>query len=238
MSPSGIQADSPLQRTWMIFWRNGSSASNASQVCGASLRSQRASKANGPAVMVRSLMVVLWSGVSRRPCAPGATRPSENTVRPRSSVRDDAGAQGAARRTGWRGGGRGARPSACSPRRSTSTRSASAPGSRRPLRSPKRRAGAPVTRSASGAGGRPRRRPSCEQQRERRLGAGDPAPGAREAALLHRRRARRVVGGDERDPPAAPSSPQSASRSPAGRSGGAHLASVPSRSRSSSVSAR
>ena len=76
MSPSGIQADSPLQRTWMIFWRNGSSASNASQVLGASSRSQRASNANGPAVMVRSLMGGSSSGVSRRPCAPGATRPS------------------------------------------------------------------------------------------------------------------------------------------------------------------
>ena len=59
MSPSGIQADSPLQRTWMILLRKGSSSSNAAHVFGAASRSQRAPNSNGPAVILRSLIALL-----------------------------------------------------------------------------------------------------------------------------------------------------------------------------------
>ena len=105
MSPSGIQADSPLQRTWMILLRNGSSASNAAHVFGAASRSQRARNSNGPAVIFRSLIGRALS--LRRPRAPGATRPSANTVRPRSSVRttrprSGRPANGFARWRSWR----------------------------------------------------------------------------------------------------------------------------------------
>ena len=55
MSPSGIQADSPLQRTWMILLRKGSRDLKAAHVLGAA-STQSAPNCNGPAVMRRSLM--------------------------------------------------------------------------------------------------------------------------------------------------------------------------------------
>ena len=51
-------------------------------------------------------------------------------------------------------------------------------------------------------------RPFVQQHRQRRLRARDPAPGGAEAALLHCRRAGRVVGGHQRDPPARELLPQ------------------------------
>ena len=51
-SPSGIQADSPLQRTWMIFEWNGSRRSKAATVLGAFSVSSSPLNENGPAVTV------------------------------------------------------------------------------------------------------------------------------------------------------------------------------------------
>src|SRR3954451_20078619 len=50
-SPSGIQVDSPLQRTWMTFCSNGSSRVNAAHVFGARSSSRRALNVYGPAVI-------------------------------------------------------------------------------------------------------------------------------------------------------------------------------------------
>ena len=61
MSPSGIQADSPLQRTWMILFANGRSGSKAARVSGAS-GSQTAPNSNRPAVMRMSVMRLLSTG--------------------------------------------------------------------------------------------------------------------------------------------------------------------------------
>ena len=90
----------------------------------------------------------------------------------------------------WRSTSSGGRRSA----RSTSTRSASAPGSSRPLGRLKRLAAIRGGQRGDRLGRQP-----FEQQGEHRLRAGDPAPGGGEVALLHLGRARRVVGGDERD---------------------------------------
>ena len=90
----------------------------------------------------------------------------------------------------WRSTSSGGRRSA----RSTSTRSASAPGSSRPLGRLKRLRHVRARQRGDGL-----RRQAFEQQAEHRLRARDPAPGGGEVALLHLGRARRVVGGDERD---------------------------------------
>src|SRR5580704_6271736 len=55
-SPSGIQVDSPLQRTWMTFCSNGSSFENASHVFGARSSWSRARKLYGPAVIDSAVM--------------------------------------------------------------------------------------------------------------------------------------------------------------------------------------
>ena len=54
-SPSGIQADSPLQRTWMIFEWKGRIRSKAATVFGARSRSSAPVKVNGPAVIFSSV---------------------------------------------------------------------------------------------------------------------------------------------------------------------------------------
>src|SRR3954451_14067915 len=51
-SPSGIHADSPLQRTWMILEWNGSRRSKAATVFGAFSVSSTPLNENGPAVTV------------------------------------------------------------------------------------------------------------------------------------------------------------------------------------------
>src|SRR5215208_3351087 len=170
--------------------------------------------------------LVLGSGVSRRPGAPGATRPSSNTVCPRRSVRRTRAcrvrpANGLAPWRSW--SSPGART--WSPPSSTSARSASAPGSRRPLRRPSRRAGPPVSSSVSGATGSPRRAPS-PSSRARVVCAPAMPPHARAKPPSF------MAGGHGEWSEATsairprPRCSQSASRSAGGRSGGAHLASV------------
>src|SRR5215213_1398110 len=182
--------------------------------------------------------LILSCGVSSRPCAPGATPPSWKTVRPRSSVRTTRArrgrpAKGLAR---WRSC-RCSSPSGCSPPSSSSARSASAPASRRPFGSRRRRAGAPVTRSASGASGRPRAAPSLSSSATVvSAPAIPPQAAAKPPAFIARGQGEWSEATIAMRPRARCS--QSASHSAAGRSGGAHLASVPRRSRSSSVSAR
>jgi hypothetical protein len=92
--------------------------------------------------------------------------------------------------------------------------------------------------------GEPRRRQAAAhdalvvEQRQQRLGTGDPAPDREEVvALLQRGRGGRVVGGDEVDVPGLQRRPQRVAF-PAGRSGGAHLATAPRRSASSESSTR
>jgi hypothetical protein len=50
-SPSGIQHDSPLQRTWIILFSYGSSERKAAHVCGAFWGSRRAKNSTSPLVM-------------------------------------------------------------------------------------------------------------------------------------------------------------------------------------------
>ena len=54
-SPSGIQADSPLQRTWMIFEWKGRIRSKAATVFGARSVPARPVNVNGPAVIFSSV---------------------------------------------------------------------------------------------------------------------------------------------------------------------------------------
>ena len=169
-SPSGIHADSPLQRTWMIFEWNGSMRSKAATVLGARSRLQLALEGESARGDRRASGGILSVGVRS---LPGAGR---RVAAPRSSVRTTRAAQPAA------DVGRdrvavaqvlGAR--ACTRRaRSTSARSASAPGSIAPLRGdPEPLGGAAATSAAPTSGGRQRASPAAAQ---RRLRARDPAP--------------------------------------------------------------
>ena len=146
--------------------------------------------------------------VSARQDEPPVTRPGRDRRR-RGSLPGHAGACGRrgpgaeSRRTGCVGGGRAARrPRArLSWRRSTIARSASKPGSSRPLpASPKRSAGAALVSDAISLERQAASLGDGEQRAPERLAAGDAAPDReRIITLLQLRRRRRVVGRDDRD---------------------------------------
>ena len=196
--------------------RNGSSASNAAHVFGARFALPAAPNAYGPAVIVRSSSlssVGLDQAAARRRARRGRRR--KRCGRAAACARSGRAACG--RRTGWRGGGQGARAEPCSRARSTSARSASAPGSSRPLRQPQPARGGARSRARPGAAsGSAAARALVEQQRERASGRrrSRPRRAAKSPAFM-RGRARRMVGGDEGDA-ARRERAHSASRSAAG----------------------
>ena len=201
-SPSGIQVDSPLQRTWINFSSSGRTFRNAAAVSGAAA-SNRAVRVNGPAVITTSDMRAPVTVGGRG--GPGSRRiicPSLKMVSPRRMV--------------CRTRPRNDRPEI----RADRVTLVQIPGSERELavqihqrqigvHALDERALAGNPESAGGLGRQQRRHPldwqpalvtaAVEQDGQRRLHAGDAAPRRDEVAALHRRRRRRMVGGDDVD---------------------------------------